>query len=126
MEVKFKIENIEQIRLAFGAAPELMNVQLRIGLQKAGAILLGSAMLHAPVATGYLRASHTMDVSGSGIGMRAEVGPTADYGIFVHEGTRFQRAQPWLQDSLDAVGYAIKDTLTESVQKVFDQIGKMV
>jgi hypothetical protein len=125
-EVKFKIENAEQIKLAFGMAPELMQVELRAGLTKAAIELQQSAMLHAPVKTGYLRASHVFNVSGFGLDMRAEVYPTADYGVFVHEGTRFQRAQPWLKESLEAIGYEINNILTKSVQNVFDKIGRMV
>jgi HK97 gp10 family phage protein len=53
--------------------------------------------------------------------MSASIGPSADYAIFVHEGTRFMRARPFMDAALDAESANIDKILEDtglSVTKV--------
>lgn len=55
---------------------------------------------NSPVDTGNLRRSHR--INGPDAEAReAEVEAAADYSLYVHEGTRRQRAQPWMTRSVD-------------------------
>lgn len=57
-----------------------------------------------PVDTGNLRRSHTYKVSDDHV----DVGVTADYGGYVHNGTSRQKAHPWLKNAAEANEEAIK------------------
>lgn len=124
--VNIRITNIEEIRYAFRQAPRLMNNELKDALTKSAINLEGISIMNSPVKTGYLRASHEFKVDGMGLDMKATIGPTADYAVFVHEGTRFQRSQPFLRDAAESSLLETSDYFQEAVQNVFDKIGHMV
>ncbi len=125
-KVHVEIKNIAEIKHAFGQAPRLMGDAFKQALQKSAVQVQRESMIRTPVLTGRLRASHTFDVSGSGLQMKAEVGPTANYGMFVHEGTRFMKGRPFLKEGADASLVEIDDYFTKATQDVFDRIGRMV
>lgn len=54
---------------------------------------------------GNLRRSHTYRVSGDHV----DVGVTAEYGGYVHNGTSKQKAQPWLKNAVQANRNSILD-----------------
>lgn len=68
----------------------------------------------APVDTGNLRSSITTDVTDTGTSVSAEVGPTANYGLFVEVGTSRMAAQPFMGPALDRNG--------PLMERAFDQI----
>jgi HK97 gp10 family phage protein len=125
-QVHIEIKNIAEIRRAFDQAPRLMNSEFKDALQRSAIQVQRESMIRTPVLTGRLRASHTFDVSGSGLQMKAEVGPTVNYGMFVHEGTRFMKGRPFLKEGADASLNEIDDYFTKATQNVFDKIGRMV
>src|SRR5690242_40133 len=58
----------------------------------------GGAKAAAPVDTGALRASITVENMGEA---HRKIGPTVDYGIYQELGTRHNRAQPFLKPAFD-------------------------
>jgi HK97 gp10 family phage protein len=66
---------------------------------------LAIAVATAPVRTGHLKASHSVDFDGSAAGHRfsGTVGPEASYAHYVHDGTSRQAPQPWLDRAADIV-----------------------
>jgi len=123
-QVSIKIKNINEIRQAFSQAPRLMNQELKDALNRSAITVQGRSMQNTPVLTGRLRSSHVFAVSGSGMGMQAVVYPTANYGIFVHEGTRFQRPQPFLKDGLESSADEIQGYFQKATQNVLDKISR--
>lgn len=121
-----KIKNIEEIKRAFSQAPRLMNQEMKDALNRSAITVQSASMQNTPILTGRLRSSHVFNVSGSGIGMQAVVYPTAEYGIFVHEGTRFMKARPFLKDGVESSKDEIQGYFTKAVQNVFDKIGREV
>ena len=71
--------------------------------------IVRSAKINAPVDTGNLRASISSTITGDGRNgtMRAEIGPTAEYGIYPEVGTSRMAARPYLYPAVDqhAPGY---------------------
>lgn len=67
--------------------------------------LLALAKATAPVKTGRLKESHTVDFDGSAADRRfsGTVGPEAPYAHYVHDGTSRQAPQPWLDNAADIV-----------------------
>ena len=125
-QVSIKIKNINEIRQAFSQAPRLMNQELKDALNRSAITVQGRSMQNTPVLTGRLRSSHVFAVSGSGMGMQAVVYPTANYGIFVHEGTRFQRPQPFLKDGLESSADEIQGYFQKATQNTFDRIAREI
>lgn len=78
-------------------------VQADRALRKAVTDIQARAQVNAPVDTGYLRSSISSEVQSTGGTIRGEVGPTANYGGYVENGTSTQRAQPYLRPATDAV-----------------------
>lgn len=125
-DVKIEIKNIAQIRAAFSKAPRLMSEAFKGALQKSALQVQRESMIRTPVLTGRLRSSHENFLSGSGLQMSATVEPTANYGMFVHEGTRFMKGRPFLKEGAYASLQEIDDYFTRAVQDVFDRIGREV
>lgn len=125
-QFNIKIKNIEEIKRAFSQAPHLMNQEMKTALTRSAITVQGQSMQNSPVLTGRLRSSHVFTVSGEGIGMKAEVYPTVDYGIFVEMGTRFMKAQPFLRPALEESIGDIEYNFHKAAQNTFDKISRMV
>lgn len=126
MNVQVRIKNLPQIQSAFGIAPALMNRELGMAVKKSAFLVEGQSKIRTPVRTGFLRNSHQTRFMNGGLNYKAIVEPTAYYAGFVHEGTRFQRAQPFLREGLEASETQIQFLFRTAVQNVFNQIGGMV
>ena len=124
--VHIEIKNINEIRRAFGQAPQLMKNAFTQALTKSALLVQRESMLRTPVLTGRLRSSHSFNVSGSGMGMQATVQPNVDYGTFVHEGTRFMKGRPFLKEGAEDSVQEIDDYFTKATQDVLDKIGRQV
>lgn len=125
-QVHIEIKNIAEIRRAFDKAPRLMGDAFKGALQKSALQVQRESMIRTPVLTGRLRSSHENFLSGAGLQMSATVEPTANYGVFVHEGTRFMKGRPFLLEGAEASLNEIDDYFTKAVQDVFDRIGREV
>lgn len=68
---------------------------------KTAADITADAKVFAPVDTGNLRNSIGYDLSNQGGESSAEIGPTANYGLFVETGTSRMAPQPFLGPAFD-------------------------
>lgn len=93
-----------------GARTQLQGTRV---LRKTLIDIQAGAQSRAPVDTGYLRSSISHDVTAHGTELRGEVGPTANYGAHVEQGTRKQRPQPYLRPATDAALPAYNAALEE-------------
>ena len=90
-------------------ARDLHSAAGRVGRDMANVIRKGAADIQrdakilAPVDTGNLRNSISTTITGDGRTnrMSAEIGPTANYGIYLEFGTSKMRAQPYLFPATD-------------------------
>jgi HK97 gp10 family phage protein len=69
-------------------------------LKKIGMFLVAESKKRCPVITGYLRGSIRYYISKMWEKHYLTIGATADYAGYVHEGTRYQRKQPFIKDSI--------------------------
>ncbi len=67
-------------------------------LNKFGLKMKSTSMRNSPFDTGRMRRSHEIQLS-TARKLSISVIPRAEYSFFVHEGTRSQKAQPWLDDT---------------------------
>lgn len=75
----------------------------RAALEAMGLAVRSVAKPACPVDTGNLRRSHTHQVSADHV----DVGVTADYGGYVHNGTSRRGGRPWLKNAAEANADAI-------------------
>lgn len=68
---------------------------------KTGHDLVAVAQSVAPVETGALKNSISVDIADGGLGF--EAGPTVDYGLYVEQGTSRMAPEPYMTPSADAV-----------------------
>jgi len=121
-EIAVKITNIDQIRRAFNRSPFLMAKELNKAIEKTVFKVEQQSKINTPVDTGRLRASHYTEFSN----LRGAVGTDTNYDIFVHEGTRYMKARPYLRTAIDETSKSIDDYFKDAVQNVLDTIGSEI
>lgn len=119
--VKIKIKNIDQIRAAFRRSPRIMTKNLRKAIEKALITIQRQSVLNAPRRTGFLKASHEHRMLSS---LSGYIQPTADYAIFVHEGTRFMRSRPFLRQAVAEKENETDKIFLDAVQDTLDEIAR--
>lgn len=121
-KIDIRITNLPQIRAAFDKAPLTMSKNLNIAIRKAAISIQGKSMENTPVDTGRLRASHYTNFGH----LRAEIGTDADYSIFVHEGTRFMKARPYLRQAVTTENESVQRAFKEAVDDTLATIARHV
>lgn len=74
-----------------------------VGLLRLGIEVQTAARRRCPVDTGRLRASIGVELTIGGRGPQVNVGSNVVYAPYVHNGTRYMPARPFLTDALVAV-----------------------
>lgn len=120
-QVKIKIKNLAQIRSAFRRSPIIMTKNLRKAIEKALITVQRQSVINAPRRTGFLKASHQHRMLSN---LSGYVQPTADYAIFVHEGTRFMRSRPFLRQAVAEKEQEIDRLFLIAVQDTLDDIAR--
>ncbi len=80
---------------------------------------MGLSIANAPYLTGYLRASHTMDVDGGEEVITGKFGPEAEYGHFVEAGTSRMAPRRYLGRAMDV----IENQFPGRVSTLIDDLG---
>lgn len=119
-EISIKIANLPQIKSAFARAPSLMGRHLNLAIKKSLLNIEADSRRNTPVLTGRLRASHYTLFQP----LKGEVGTHTDYDIFVHEGTRFMRARPYLRTAVQSNQPTVDRYFGDAVQTVLNEIGR--
>lgn len=118
--IGIRISNIADIKAAFNRSPGLMRRELNTAIKKTVFKVQAASMTNTPVLTGRLRAS-TRSLFGD---LRGEVGTNTNYDVYVHEGTRYMQARPYLRMAVEDNAHNIDNYFTEAVDKVLNEIGK--
>lgn len=118
--ISIKITNLPQIKAAFSAAPAKTVKALNEAIQKSIFSIEADSQRNTPVLTGRLRASHSTLFSS----LRGEVGPHTNYAIFVHQGTRYMKARPFLFNAVKSNEVTVQKFFTDGMQKVLDDIAR--
>lgn len=118
-DIQIRIKNLPQIRAAFRRAPYLMTRNLNIAIAQSVYTIKGDSQRNTPVDTGRLRASTYTQLSN----LRGEVGTNANYDIYVHEGTRYMKARPYLRMAVEQDEDKVNRFMTIAVQRTLNSIG---
>ena len=119
-EIAITITNLPEIKRAFAQAPALMTKELNKAIQRTILEIGRDSRRVTPVDTGRLRASTYEQFSN----LKGEVGTKTEYDVFVHEGTRFMRARPYLRSAVEKNTANTDENFTKAVQNVLDKIGE--
>lgn len=134
-EIDIKITNLPQIRRAFGMAPSLMTRELNLAIKKtiftikAKEIGQYSSLGIRVVTGGLISSIQRGEYFGNLVG---EVGPNVTgspgvrYSIFVHNGTRYMQARPFLKNAMAQASPEVERFFTNAVQNVLNDIGNSV
>lgn len=118
MEISIKINNLPQIMSALRKSPYLMARNLNKAITYSIAKVQQKSVPLTPVKTGRLRASyHTYFRNLYGM-----ISPETDYAIYVHEGTRFMRARPFLAEGISESNKDIQNYFEKAVEDTLNQI----
>ena len=83
-------------------------------VKKNGAEMQKKAMQNAPIDTGHLRGSITLEITDNG--KTAEVESTADYAAYQEYGTRFMKGKPHIRPAFDEQKGKFKSDLGKLVR----------
>lgn len=119
--INVTIKNLPQIRRAFSMSPVLMTKELNMAIRKSILVVESRSKLKTPVDSGRLRASHTTRFEN----LRGSVFTDTEYDTFVHDGTRYQTAQPYMRNAVESSDNDIQRFFTTAVNTVLYKIGKM-
>jgi len=119
-DIKIKIKNAYEIKQAFNAAPRLMVKELNTAIKKSIFSIQRDSMMNTPVATGRLRSSTSSLFSN----LKGQVGTNTNYDIYVHDGTKFMKARPYLADAVEDNEKSVNDLFTKAVDNVLSAIGR--
>jgi len=119
-QISVKIENLAEIRAAFSKAPTLMAKNLDKAIKASTLLIERQSKINTPVRTGFLRSSHKTSFSP----LRGVLEPMANYAVYVHEGTRYMKARPFLKEAVDSENNQVQDQFKNAVQDTLDEIAR--
>lgn len=112
--MKIQLIGMDRVMAHLGKIRSQLKSTLSAGMKEAAFIVEGKAKLqltsgpNRAIRTGYLRSSIAVT---SVLPYEARVQAAAGYGIYIHEGTRYMKARPFMRDGL-------KDA-TPDIEKIF-------
>lgn len=118
--IQIKITNLPQIKAAFNRAPGLMTDELNKAIKKSIFTVQADSMRNTPVLTGRLRASHTSMFAN----LKGSVYTNVNYDHWVHDGTKYMEARPFMQQAVDSDNRQVQSFMTKAVDNVLAKIGK--
>lgn len=83
-------------------------------LTAVGTFVRSESQVRSPVKTGNLRDSNNFKVDNAN--HKVMIGNNVEYGLWVHEGTSRNRAQPWLENSVMENVSRIKSLISEMLK----------
>lgn len=124
-EIKIEIQNLDRLRAAFGAYPEIVAPLLRDASMKSAFAIERRAKILSPVDTGRLRSSIATSLGIVNQGITSIVQTNVFYAIFVHEGTRRMRKRPFMKQAAEQSVKEIGEFYSEAERKAFDKVANM-
>ncbi len=99
MQVAVEIVGLNKLVQDYNGAPQVIKEELNRAVKFAAVRIQREAKIEAPVDTGNLRSQIRFTNLTNG---RGTVGSYAQYSIYVHEGTRHMKANPFMDRALNS------------------------
>jgi len=118
--IQVKLEGANKLMAALSGMPDTLRAALGTILSKAAFLIEGKAKQFSPVDTGRLRAS----IFSFARSLYSEVSTNTDYAIYVHEGTKFMRARPFMRLGAEAAADDINDVAENEIERALNKVIK--
>ena len=102
---------LDKLIADMAAVPRELDGLVRVAVQKTAADIKADAQNFAPVDTGFLRGSITYETAVQADAVTAEIGPTAEYGVYVELGTEHMAPHAYLGPSFDRHAHELEQAL---------------
>lgn len=119
-QITVSIKGLDEAIKNLRKFPNIMAPHLRIASQKSAFKVEREAKLVTPVDTGRLRNSIATSLGIGGIS--AIVQTNVFYAIFVHEGTRFMKGRPFMQQAVDVSLSTIQEAFNTEIAAAIGEI----
>lgn len=143
MIIKIEIKNIDEIRSSLMKSPEIVARHINRAIHRSILDIRNASIDTTPKRTGHLAGTYQIKVDG----LKGEIGPTARYGIWVHQGTgiyavngngrktpwrykddsgwhftRGQRSNPFLKNAINMTQEKINKNFEEGLDNALNEI----
>lgn len=125
VDIKISVPGINEARKAFAAFPEIVGPHLRNASMKSAFVIEGNAKKLSPVDTGRMRASIATSLGIKDKGITSIVQTNVKYAIYVHEGTKYQKAQPFMKRGADQSRSKIGDIYESEINQALKKVASM-
>lgn len=134
VKVNIEIKNLAQFKAAMKSSPTIVrphlvraiNTSVLLVGREAVNLVNNAGIFHA-VDTGVMKDS--ILASGleraSGPRLLGQVGPDTNYAHWVHEGTRYMRARPFMYAAVEAQSTQVDQVFEDELQKALNKIASM-
>lgn len=119
-QITVSIQGLDEAVQKLGKFPAIMAPHLRIAAQTGAFKVEREAKLLTPVDTGRLRNSIATSLGIGGIS--AIVQTNVFYAIFVHEGTKFMKGRPFMQQAVDVSLSTIQEAFNSEIAAAIGEI----
>ena len=119
-QYKVEIKGLDKFRKALSQYPSIAKEYFARAIETMTWQLNRQAKRRSPVDTGRMRSSIYPTIRpDEGI-----VQPNVEYAIYVHEGTRYQKAQPFLLEALEDVQPDVESEFEQALENTLDEIAR--
>lgn len=129
--IKVEIKNLPQIKAAFRRSPYVMTKNLKKAVSRSGLAINREQVRNVSggrgirvVTTGLKKAAERGFSQPRPL--MAVIHPNIEYAYWVHDGTKFMRARPFLQNAVDTEQNNTDREFEKAVQDTLDTIGRSV
>jgi len=120
-QVSIEIKGLDRFRKALARYPRIARRHFAEAVAKSTRKAEGTIKKRTPVKSGLLRGT----IGSAHSALEGKVVPVQRYAIFVHEGTRFQRSQPFLVEGLEDAKDDIERYFEEGLNKTLREISNV-
>lgn len=110
--------NARKVARAFAKAPNELKKRIGVAISKSAFLIERESKVVAPKDTGHMSRSISTSIKP----LSAIIGPHVNYAIFVHEGTRFMKARPFMEWGIDSSLARIEGFVNKAVDETLVMI----
>jgi HK97 gp10 family phage protein len=105
--------DVEKVTKGLNILEEDLKSAIGTAISKSALTIEGQSKTNSPVDTGRMRSSIFSDIHP----LTASIMPNVSYAVFVHFGTRYMKARPFMYDALDQKKGEITDIFEREIEK---------
>ena len=118
MSIKVEIKGLEELKSSFKKSPELVKKYIGEAINKSIQTIQAKAVPFTPKDTGFLKGSFSASFGT----LRGSLENTAPYAGYVHDGTKFMKGRPYLEQGTRAAESAIQSFFDSAMDKIAKEL----